>query len=130
MYRRLYGIRHHGTARNLVPIENESWLQAKSLSPTVKYVLLGTACIILVTLVLFPLGSIGLVPEFIFAIMFLLCALAVMVALFFLLLLWIERSSRDLYQYCPDCLSYMTRGANVCPFCGFRPEPVCNAWQS
>jgi hypothetical protein len=25
------------------------------------------------------------------------------------------------YQYCPDCLSYMTRGAKVCPFCGFRP---------
>lgn len=26
-------------------------------------------------------------------------------------------------QYCPDCLQYMTRGARVCPFCGFRPTP-------
>ena len=129
MYRRLYGVRHQGTARNLVPIENEYWLQAKSLAPAVKYVLFGTACIILVTLALFPLGSIGLVPEFIFAVMFLLCALAVMVTLFFLLLLWVERSSRNVYQYCPECLSYMTRGAKVCPFCGFRPEPVRNAWQ-
>jgi len=25
-------------------------------------------------------------------------------------------------RYCPDCLKYMTRGARVCPYCGFREE--------
>jgi hypothetical protein len=25
-------------------------------------------------------------------------------------------------QYCPDCLKYMTRGARVCPYCGFRDD--------
>jgi hypothetical protein len=26
------------------------------------------------------------------------------------------------HQYCPDCLKYMTRGARVCPYCGFHEE--------
>jgi hypothetical protein len=33
--------------------------------------------------------------------------------------LWKQGSNR---QYCPDCLKYMTRGARVCPYCGFREE--------
>jgi hypothetical protein len=26
-------------------------------------------------------------------------------------------------QYCPECLTSMTRGAYVCPYCGFRETP-------
>ena len=26
-------------------------------------------------------------------------------------------------QYCPDCLRSMSRGAYVCPWCGFRETP-------
>lgn len=29
--------------------------------------------------------------------------------------------NRRYYQWCPECLQAMTRGAHVCPFCGFRP---------
>jgi hypothetical protein len=32
---------------------------------------------------------------------------------------WIQGRS---IQYCPDCLKYMTRGARVCPYCGFRDD--------
>ena len=28
------------------------------------------------------------------------------------------------HQYCPECLKYMTRGARVCPYCGFRDAPA------
>jgi hypothetical protein len=35
--------------------------------------------------------------------------------------LWIQDSER---QYCPDCLKYMTRGARVCPYCGFHDAPA------
>jgi hypothetical protein len=37
------------------------------------------------------------------------------------LTLWLHSRS---IQYCPDCLKYMTRGACVCPYCGFRAEPA------
>jgi hypothetical protein len=37
---------------------------------------------------------------------------------------WIQGRS---IQYCPDCLQYMTRGARVCPFCGFREEQTPTA---
>jgi hypothetical protein len=40
-------------------------------------------------------------------------------ALFTLGGLWVQESD---HQYCPDCLQYMTRGARVCPYCGFRDE--------
>jgi hypothetical protein len=40
---------------------------------------------------------------------------------FIALLILAECTLRDgNRQYCPDCLQYMTRGAHVCPFCGFR----------
>jgi hypothetical protein len=118
----MYGIRHHTSVQGLIPIEHEPWLRAKSIALMAKRVLLGTAGLILLTLLLFPFGEIGLVPDAIGAIMLLVSGLAVIVSLFCLLFLWLEWSYRDTYQYCPDCLSYMTRGANVCPFCGFRPE--------
>jgi hypothetical protein len=35
--------------------------------------------------------------------------------------LWQLDSNR---QYCPDCLKYMTRGARICPYCGFREAPA------
>ncbi len=31
--------------------------------------------------------------------------------------------NRQLMQFCPDCLRSMTRGAHVCPYCGFRETP-------
>lgn len=42
---------------------------------------------------------------------------------FFSLMGFVELLSHDrTHQYCPDCLKYMTRGARVCPYCGFREE--------
>ena len=130
MYRRMYGTAHFIPGyRKLEPLGSGPWLQVKSIAPTVKWALGGTGSCILLLLLLFPFGKMGYVPEAIGIILFLLSGFGVMISLFLLSLLWIERSSRDLHQYCPDCLSYMTRGAKVCPFCGFRPEPVRNAWQ-
>jgi len=49
---------------------------------------------------------------------------ATLVALVFTpCLVVMQALNRRLYQWCPDCLQSMTRGARVCPFCGFRPTP-------
>jgi hypothetical protein len=66
----------------------------------------------------------GLIPEAphpLFVMLLLLSALALLAVLISLILL-VSALCRDLHQHCPDCLSYMTRGAKVCPFCGFQPE--------
>jgi hypothetical protein len=71
------------------------------------------------------LGIMGLIPEAphpLFATLLLLSVLAGFVALLCLITLPAEWSRHKVYQYCPECLSYMARGAKVCPFCGFRPE--------
>jgi hypothetical protein len=122
MYRRMYGTRHPVTPHHLIPIEHEPWLQKKSMVPTVKRLFLGSLCLILLTVMVFPFGQMGLVPDAVGVVLLLLSGLAVLVALLCLTLLVEMVLCRDPYQYCPDCLSYMTRGAKVCPFCGFRPE--------
>jgi hypothetical protein len=47
--------------------------------------------------------------------------LGVLFGLLGMIILWLHSRS---IQYCPDCLKYMTRGACVCPYCGFRAEPA------
>jgi len=82
----------------------------------------GATGVILATLFLGGMGWIPAAPHPLGGILLLLSSLAAMVALICLILLVGTLLRRDLRQYCPDCLSYMTRGAKVCPFCGFRPE--------
>jgi hypothetical protein len=77
-----------------------------------------------VIFVMVVLGIMGLIPEAphpLFVILLLISALALLAALISLILLVSALLCRDPHQHCPDCLSYMTRGAKVCPFCGFRP---------
>jgi hypothetical protein len=130
MYQRMYGISRSIPARvptyRLVPIENEPWLCIRSLTPIVIGVLCGTGGVIFATLMLFAWARAGLVssnataPNALAGILLLLSCLGVVLSLFVLLQWWITSALRATRQYCPDCLSYMTRGANVCPFCGFR----------
>ena len=128
MYRRMYGTHHPTPTHGLMPIAHEPWLQAKSRTSTVKWVLCGTGGVILATVMLFAWARVGLVPSnatvpnVLAGMLLLLSCLGVVLSLVFLLILWVEWSCRDAYQYCPECLSYMARGAKVCPFCGFRPE--------
>jgi hypothetical protein len=122
VYRRMYGTHHHAAARNLIPIQNEPWLRAKSEAPLVLRWFFGATGVILTTLCLGGMGWIPAAPHPLGGILLLLSALATMVVLICLILLVGTLLRRDLRQYCPECLSYMTRGAKVCPFCGFRPE--------
>lgn len=122
MYRRLYGTRQHVMPRDLDPIEHEPWLRAKSVVPRILGAIFGCVGVIFVTLFL---GATRVIPELSPSLgiaLLLLSALAGLVVFICLVLLWEERSSRNMYQYCPECLSYMTRGATVCPFCGFRGD--------
>jgi hypothetical protein len=121
MYRRLYGTRRHVTPHDLVPSEHEPWLQAKSEVPLFLRWFLGAFGVIVV---LVSLGMMGLLPDPPYplgGILLLILILALLAALISLILLVLALLGRDQHQYCPDCLSYMTRGAKVCPFCGFRP---------
>lgn len=120
MYQRLYGTRHHVMPRDLVPIEHEPWLRAKSVVPRTLGVIFGCVGVIFVTLFLGATRVIPALSPSLGIFLLLLSALAGLVVLICLVLLWEERSSRAMYQYCPECLSYMTRGATVCPFCGVR----------
>jgi hypothetical protein len=56
------------------------------------------------------------------ALVFLLVAL-MMGALYTLGMVVMHALHRVRFQYCPDCFQSMTRGAHVCPWCGFRPTP-------
>ena len=122
MYRHMYGTHRPVTARDLLPMEHEPWLRAKSTVPRTLGVILGCVGFLFVTLCLGILGLIPEAPHPLFVILLLLAALAGFVALLCLVTLPVEWSRHKVYQYCPECLSYMARGAKVCPFCGFRPE--------
>lgn len=122
MYRRMYGTHRPVTTREILPMEHEPWLRAKSTVPRTLLVILGCVGCIFVTLFLGGMGWIPVAPHPLGGILLLLSVLAVLVALLCLVTLPVERSRHKRYQYCPECLSYMTRGAKVCPFCGFRPE--------
>jgi hypothetical protein len=130
MYRRIYGTRHHVTPHDFVPSEREPWLQAKSEVPLFLRWFLGAFGVILVLAILGMMDLLPAPPHPLGGILLLILVLAFLAALISLTLLGLALLCRDPHQYCPDCLSYMTRGANACPFCGFRPEPVRNAWQS
>jgi hypothetical protein len=69
----------------------------------------------------------GLVSETVGVIMLLVSGLAILFSFWALagVVLWWSWNAR--HQYCPDCLSYMTRGAQVCPFCSFRPGTPVSA---
>jgi hypothetical protein len=104
-------------------MEHEPWLQAKSEVPQFLGVFLGAVGVILLMMVLASLDLIPKAPHPLGALCLLLAAFAGMVAL--ICLIWLAVAlvcgRTPSHQYCPDCLSYMTRGAKVCPFCGFRP---------
>jgi hypothetical protein len=120
MYPRLYGTSHCPSTHRLVRIKHRVWLQVQSPAARITGILCGTGGLILVTILLFSFGRMGLVSETIGAIMLLATGLAILLSLCALagVVLWWSWNAQP--QYCPDCLSYMTRGATVCPFCGFR----------
>jgi hypothetical protein len=122
MYRRMYGTSHHTPSHRLVPNKYESWLHAKSEMPHFLGVFLGAIGVIFVIVVLGIMGLLPEAPHPLFVMLLLISALALLAALISLILLVSALLCRDPHQHCPNCLSYMTRGAKVCPFCGFRPE--------
>ena len=122
MYRRMYGTSHHTPAHRFVPSEHGPWFRAKSEILHFLGVFLGAMGVIFVMIVLGIMGLIPQAPDPLFVMVLLISALALLAALISLILLVSALLCRDPHQYCPDCLSYMTRGAQVCPFCGFRPE--------
>ena len=127
MYRRMYGTRHHAAAHHLIPIPHEPWLQAKPPVPAVLLILCIAVGILLITVLLEPFGRRGLVPNTVGVMMLLLAALALPAAFISLIILVFAWLRPAMYQYCPECFSYMTRGATVCPFCSFRPETPLSA---
>ena len=122
MYRRMYGTRHLIAAHRLIPIPHEPWLQAKSPVPAVLWILCIAVGILLTTVFLEPFGRRGLVPHTVGIMMLLLAALALPATFISLIILAFAWLRPAVYQYCPECFSYMMRGATVCPFCSFRPE--------
>jgi hypothetical protein len=86
--------------------------------------ILGCVGFILVTLVVGEMGLIPAAPNPLGGILLLFCGIAGCIALISFVTLVFVLLCPPMYQYCPDCLSYMTRGARVCPFCNFQPELV------
>jgi hypothetical protein len=105
----------------LEPIAREPWLRDKP-STALKWLLAIAAAFLLLTEVLSPFlhdmaptNPLGMLVFFLMlAAVLYLCVGPLLLAVFAL-----RRKQR---QYCPDCLSYMNRGAHVCPFCGFRDD--------
>lgn len=122
MFRRMYGTYRHTASHSLIPIANGPWLRAKSEVPMLVGICCGAVAFMLLTLLFLHLGDVDLVPDAIGDTMLLLSALASVAALVSLIWLVVALVCRASHQYCPECLSYMTRGATVCPFCGFRGD--------
>jgi len=110
------------TRHGLVPLPDAPWLTLRSSARPLGYVLVGTlGCLLGINAV----GNLAharhwhtLVEVMAFLLVAtLLCAFGGLAAL------GMRGIQRRMYQWCPDCLQYMTRGARVCPFCGFRPTP-------
>jgi hypothetical protein len=120
MYRRMYGTQTAPILRSLGPLGNGPWLRAKPAVSLTLGVILGCVGFLFVTLVVGDMGLIPAAPNPLGGILLLLCAIAGVVALTSIVALVFALLCPPVYQYCPDCLSYMTRGAKVCPFCGFR----------
>ena len=122
---RMYGAKLRQPARRrLEPIENEPWLRVKSAIPILRRICYGAIGVLLMIGIVAALGNKDLMPDAMAPLSLLLACIASLTLLVCLLLLVVAWMDRDAYQYCPDCLSYMTRGAQVCPFCGFRaPSP-------
>jgi hypothetical protein len=127
MYRRMYGTRHHAAARHLIPIMHEPWLQAKSPVPAVLWILCIAVDMLLITVLLESFGRSGMVPNAVGVMLLLRAALALPAACISLIILVFAWLRPAVYQYCPECFSYITRGAKVCSFCHFRPQTPLSA---
>jgi hypothetical protein len=77
--------------------------------------------VVLILVVLNALITESLVSNTVVSLVLIVCGAALLFGLAFLSRSIVAWSWRTQHQICPDCLSDMTRGAKVCPFCGFRP---------
>ncbi len=103
-------------AHRLRPLEGGPWLFCHVWNPSTCMRMLGWLGGSLALLALVPLSTVlGL-------------ALLVSAALAGLGCIGLTGWALDAhqYQYCPECLSAMHRGAHVCPFCHFRPPTPDN----
>jgi hypothetical protein len=88
----------------------------------VRWGLGGVILVLLVLVVLNALVAAARVSDAVIGMALLVCGAALLFLLCFFVGIVRTWSWNAQHQYCPDCLRYMTRGANVCPFCGFRAE--------
>jgi hypothetical protein len=103
--------------QQLVRMPGEAWLQPKVWTPGLTWAVGGAGSTLLLSvLIVLPFYN---PPVALF--LTLVASLILFMVPFVFLALLLERRTR---QYCPDCLQYMTRGARVCPFCGFRDGQV------
>jgi hypothetical protein len=118
MQRRMYGMTRLALPRQpLKQLENERWLTTKSSVRLWGYVCLGVGGVFFAALVLGPLTDPTSGTSHL---LFWLCIFSGVIEVYALGALISASMWTTTHQYCPDCLSDMTRGATVCPFCGFR----------
>lgn len=114
----------HAPPRHLAPLNTGPWLRDRRIVRIFGLICLAAMGVILGALVLGPWIN----PN---SAMLSVCFWALIYAmiievfgLLLLLLVWVENRA---IQYCPDCLQYMTRGARVCPYCGFQDKQASTA---
>lgn len=107
----------------LVPLEGTSWLTLRSWARPGRYVLLG---LVSVFLVLCLVGErLKAQASLTVGAWLVVLIVATIIGVFgTLCLLVMHALHRHMYQWCPDCLQSMARGAHVCPYCGLRPDEV------
>jgi hypothetical protein len=113
-----------GRPRHLGPLDDGPWLRDRTTAR-----ICGLISVLAVLVVLGVLGSGARIdprsPRS--SILFFVLLLGVIGGLLGPLgtiILWLQGR---LIQFCPDCLKSMTRGARVCPYCGFRDEQTPTA---
>ena len=107
--------------RHLGLLDDGPWLRDRTAVRLCGWIWLVAVGVVIGALVVGPLVDDRPTLAMALLLTMLLGAFAAVCSPLAMLGVWIQCRS---IQYCPDCLKYMTRGARVCPYCGFRDVPA------
>jgi hypothetical protein len=105
--------------RHLGQLDDGPWLRDRTAVRFCGWMCLVTVGVLIGSLVVGPMIDPRSTLAIIMLGTLLFGALGVVLCPLVMLGVWIQCRS---IQYCPDCLKDMTRGACVCPYCGFRDD--------
>jgi hypothetical protein len=108
-----------GIPRHLGLLDDGPWLRDRTAVRVWGWISVLSVLVVIGALCVFPLADSRSALATALFVVLLFGGIGVLFGPLGTIMLWLQGR---VIQYCPDCLKYMTRGARVCPYCGFRDE--------